>query len=278
MDIDRLDILPQPAAAVARRGGELAGSARLDGARLEALLLNLDAALRVHARPHFFLWAQGLLQSLIRHEVLVCALGSGDAQVLRVDCFATLALDAGAFGELFQRDAAAAPGLVKAWKERRFQPVECDASDGGMLGAGLFARELQRIGATRLLAHGVCDAAGQVDGFYAFACRPETAGALDGYLAQLSVPSLHAAWLRAQAGAAAGEGARAAHGGSVLTPRETEILRWIYLGKSNFEVGAILKISPLTVKNHVQKILRKLNVVNRTQAVGKALETRVLTP
>jgi DNA-binding CsgD family transcriptional regulator len=65
---------------------------------------------------------------------------------------------------------------------------------------------------------------------------------------------------------------------SVLTVREQDILKWIYLGKSNFEIGAILKISPLTVKNHVQKILRKLNVVNRTQAVGRSLELRILNP
>jgi DNA-binding NarL/FixJ family response regulator len=32
------------------------------------------------------------------------------------------------------------------------------------------------------------------------------------------------------------------------------------------------------VKNHVQKILRKLNVVNRTQAIGEALELRILNP
>ena len=57
----------------------------------------------------------------------------------------------------------------------------------------------------------------------------------------------------------------------VLTRREHEILGWIYHGKTNIEIGMILRISPLTVKNHVQKILRKLNVVNRTQAVGKAL-------
>ena len=64
----------------------------------------------------------------------------------------------------------------------------------------------------------------------------------------------------------------------MLTVRELDILKWIYLGKSNFEIGAILKISPLTVKNHVQKILRKLNVVNRTQAIGKALELRIFNP
>jgi len=55
-------------------------------------------------------------------------------------------------------------------------------------------------------------------------------------------------------------------------------LHWIYLGKGNAEVGAILRISALTVKNHVQKILRKLNVANRAQAVGKALEARLIGP
>ena len=67
-------------------------------------------------------------------------------------------------------------------------------------------------------------------------------------------------------------------GNGEITVRELDILKWIYLGKSNFEIGAILKISPLTVKNHVQKILRKLNVVNRTQAIGKAIELRLLNP
>ena len=64
----------------------------------------------------------------------------------------------------------------------------------------------------------------------------------------------------------------------LLTPRETQILQWIYHGKSNIEIGMILDISPLTVKNHVQKTLRKLNVLNRTQAVGKALALRLVNP
>ena len=63
---------------------------------------------------------------------------------------------------------------------------------------------------------------------------------------------------------------------ALLTERELEILRWIHLGKSNSEIGTILQISPLTVKNHVQHIIRKLNVTNRTGAVGKALSLRLL--
>ncbi len=268
---------PAPRPAAAPRAGDTARHAALDEFRLESLLLNLDAALRVHARPHFFLWVHGLLQSLIRHEVLVCALGNGEAQNLRAESFATVAADAAVFGDLFERDAGAAPGLIKAWKERRFNPVICDARDGATLGTGAFARELQRVGATQVLAHGVCDATGQVGGFYVFGCRADALGPDEAYLAQLALPSLHAAWLRALA-SATGTPLRAAPSGRALSPREQEVLHWIYVGKSNYEIGSILKISPLTVKNHVQKILRKLNVVNRTQAVGKALETRVLMP
>jgi DNA-binding CsgD family transcriptional regulator len=91
------------------------------------------------------------------------------------------------------------------------------------------------------------------------------------------VPFLHTAWIRTQVNRAPEtSGARSAESHHVLTQREQEILKWVYHGKSNYEIGVILEISPLTVKNHVQKILRKLNVQNRTQAVGKAMELRVL--
>ena len=94
---------------------------------------------------------------------------------------------------------------------------------------------------------------------------------------ELIVPFLHLAWMRTHLGRARDGAAAAAPGQpALLTEREREILRWIHLGKSNPEIGTILQISPLTVKNHVQKILRKLNVQNRTGAVGKALALRLL--
>jgi DNA-binding CsgD family transcriptional regulator len=52
-------------------------------------------------------------------------------------------------------------------------------------------------------------------------------------------------------------------------------LNWICRGKNNIEIGLILGLSQFTVKNHVQKILRRLNVLNRAQAVGKALALRL---
>jgi transcriptional regulator EpsA len=249
----------------------------LSVSQLESLKENFDAALRVHARSQFFGWTQGLLQSMIRHEAMVCALCNGELLSWRVDSFSTAVPDCAIFSETFLRDASIAPHLVKAWEERRFRPVICDAEDGLTLGRGAFTRELERIGATQLVVHGTHDVNGEAASLFTLACRPGTVGPRQAYLVQLAVPFLHSAWMRTQINEGSESDRVEPQGKGVLTSREQEILRWIYLGKSNCEVASILKISPLTVKNHVQKILRKLNVVNRTQAVGKALETRILS-
>jgi len=253
-----------------------ARSAATDFLQIESIVLNLDASLRVHARAHFFSWTQGLLQSLIRHELLICTLCLGKPPAFRADGFSMTTPDPTLFSDVFLRDTSVAPTLLKAWEEKRYQPVSVDTS-ATSLGSGAFAREVERLGATQLLVHGVHDADGRALTLFTFACRPGSIGPRQVYLAQLLAPSLHAAWVRTQLQRTA-SAVEKASGQSVLTVRELDILKWIYLGKSNFEIGAILKISPLTVKNHVQKILRKLNVVNRTQAIGKALELRILTP
>jgi DNA-binding NarL/FixJ family response regulator len=51
-----------------------------------------------------------------------------------------------------------------------------------------------------------------------------------------------------------------------LTNRETQVLRHLALGLSNKEIGRSLDISVETVKEHVQNILRKIKVTDRTQA------------
>jgi DNA-binding CsgD family transcriptional regulator len=58
-----------------------------------------------------------------------------------------------------------------------------------------------------------------------------------------------------------------------LTPRETEVLFWISQGKSNHDIGVILGAKTGTICKHVEHILGKLNVENRTAAAVVALET-----
>jgi len=57
----------------------------------------------------------------------------------------------------------------------------------------------------------------------------------------------------------------------LLTAREREVLRWVAGGKTSWEISVILKISERTVKFHLVEASRKLNAVNRTSAVAKAL-------
>jgi DNA-binding CsgD family transcriptional regulator len=61
-----------------------------------------------------------------------------------------------------------------------------------------------------------------------------------------------------------------------LSPREREVLKWIGAGKSSWEAGMILRISERTVNFHLMNILRKLDVVNRPQAVAMALKLGLL--
>jgi DNA-binding NarL/FixJ family response regulator len=61
-----------------------------------------------------------------------------------------------------------------------------------------------------------------------------------------------------------------------LTPREMEVLGIMKLGRSNREIAADLVISLGTAKNHVEHIMAKLGVSDRTQAVVKALELGIL--
>jgi DNA-binding NarL/FixJ family response regulator len=56
---------------------------------------------------------------------------------------------------------------------------------------------------------------------------------------------------------------------STLSNREKEILTWVSEGRTNHEISAILAISMFTVKNHVQRIIKKLGAANRTEAAVK---------
>lgn len=117
-----------------------------------------------------------------------------------------------------------------------------------------------------------------------YVARAVSAGAHDYLLKAASRAELVAAVTGAAAGAPpsrAGELKRMATAmskqhatvgsGIRLTPRETQVLRLIAMGLSNMEIAGSLQISIETVKEHVQNLLRKTSLNDRTQAAVWAL-------
>lgn len=61
-----------------------------------------------------------------------------------------------------------------------------------------------------------------------------------------------------------------------LTAREVECLKWLKDGKSNWQIGQILRISEKTVEFHVANLMRKLNVESRLAAVLTAIRLGII--
>jgi DNA-binding CsgD family transcriptional regulator len=55
-----------------------------------------------------------------------------------------------------------------------------------------------------------------------------------------------------------------------LTQRETEVLHWVREGKTNKDIGTILRASPRTVGKHLERVYAKLGVETRTAAAARA--------
>jgi DNA-binding NarL/FixJ family response regulator len=61
-----------------------------------------------------------------------------------------------------------------------------------------------------------------------------------------------------------------------LSPRELEVLQLVAQGRTNKEIGAVLRIAEDTVKVHLGNTFRKLNVLDRTQAVVVAAKRGII--
>lgn len=243
----------------------------------ENLQRAIETSLRVRRRHQFFLWTQGPLQAFIPHNILICALAREGKEVLVMDRFNTCLVSEQTFEEVCHPSKGLVMRAMSAWREAGDSPLLMAPGVRGPALHARFAHQLEGYDFGSAAGHGSApvDGCGITGSFFLFAQMPNTLSPRHAYFIELLMPNIHMAFLRTlgkseRMALESDDSMRFDALGKTMTGRELEILAWVQQGKSNQEIGTSLEISPLTVKNHMQKILRKLKVSNRAQAVSKA--------
>ncbi|HEY0585126.1 MAG TPA: LuxR C-terminal-related transcriptional regulator [Pseudoduganella sp.] len=212
----------------------------------EYLLHAIDGAHSIATQRELFLWSQGALQTLLPHGVLLCLQLDEQGRARKVECMHSTVLAPSERELLCDPVQGPVPAWLRLWQQGGLQPLPLQA---GAMGHGLVH------GSGALAAGGSA---------FVLLGLPVEAGFRESWLLQLLLPYLHLAQQRIATAIQAPAPAPA------VSPRQAEILQWLREGKSNEEIGRLLGISALTVKNHLQRLYRQLGVNNRAHAVARS--------
>ncbi len=249
---------------------------------VEAIVRAAESALTVRRRYQFFVWTQSYLSRLIPHQLAVCGSYDRGTRELLFDVFNSVSLEPTLTEALADGRSLLMRHLQACWLDARCRPTAVTTAELSFTSLGAARDGLLAAGLKTLLVHGVSrpQRPQEIESFFVFSAQDGTDAATQASRLELLIPHIHGTWQRVQAverevGGAAAPAPQAVKAGGV-TQREREILGWLREGKNNQQIADELGISALTVKNHVQKILRKLGAANRAQAVAQAMSLQLL--
>jgi len=162
--------------------------------------------------------------------------------------------------------------LIDRWLQTR-RPVLVDLLRDAASWPAAWVQEARRHGITNIAAHAFLEPATHTLTHVCLADVPGGPTARHAQLLRLLLPHLHAPLVRV-----AGIGAHlpVPVPRPELHPHQLEILRWLHVGKTNWEISMILGLSVHNVKYHVAQLLVKLEAANRVHAVARARECGLL--
>lgn len=237
-----------------------------------AFLDVVDTSLRITSKHQIFSWLQGSFQFLIPHEVLLCGIRLGNEQEFHFESFISTRYVTDIHVKAVTQQEGVVSRVITSWRHSRRPTLLAEGMIPGDFGVYVvpFAEPpgiLQKIELRNIAAHGMGNQEGGISTFFCFSRITGEINANHAYLLELLVPHLHAVLTRVIGNSDNADEMNEVR--SPITAREREILQWVHKGKTNWEISVILDISQLTVKNHVQNILRKLNVQSRSHAAVK---------
>jgi transcriptional regulator EpsA len=226
-------------------------------------------------------WLLGSLQRYLPHEMLIAAWGDFHRGVIHYDVISSIQ---GVRSEnaMAETMAPLLTGLFDRWIVQDRKPFTLNVGQDGFawqsVTSGPISDAMEKMRSS--LVHGINDQRGRHDCLYVFLSkypkrrRNESTAIrvllpyIDSALRQVDLlPNQYqqpAVFLDLCALPNEGQLPESA----TLSDREAEIMKWVAMGKTNGEIGSILNVSSFTVKNHMQRIFKKLDVFNRAQAVA----------
>jgi transcriptional regulator EpsA len=235
----------------------------------------ISESLRISARTHLFNWLQGEIQYLLGHDVMIFGIKTSETESYHYEYFTSSRyFNELRFMNVIEHEVGVVSKAVKRWKQSTFPLFISNHTEAGEYNHFSVSHfdedEIKASELKTMLVHGVGDHHSEISSVVIFARLHKQPNANLAQVLELIMPHLHCALVQVTSNKSNVVTTTIDRVSSVITKRESEILQWLHMGKTNWEISSILNISPLTVKNHVQNILRKLDVQNRSQAAVKA--------
>lgn len=233
---------------------------------------------RIRRHYDIYRWLSGEVQHFLPHEILLSAWGDFDTFAVELDLSSALPGVRTAQLAHCRVDSLVRQAYAR-WIEAGRSPVFLKAAELEPAGHVCHCAIHAALGAMRsVLVHGVHDKrSGQDSLFIAFSGGSFTKGrSLARFVSLLEplVAQVDSAFRKVPALPLNDARYAGREGQNVLdlSTREMDVLEALCRGRTNLQIAAALEISPFTVKNHVQRIFRKIGVTNRTQAAARYTE------
>jgi len=237
---------------------------RLSEDEQSLLLRAIETAVDIRLRDQFLAWMAGPFCALLPHESLVCLEIENHGRVRQVEFFHHRLVEAEMINFLCNPAHGLAMRLTRLFRARTRMSYVVEAElFQTLLKSDARSAHLESRPLSNAVVHRTTFLSGAAYFFILFNVPPENIDRSP-YLFKLLSSHLKLALSRVI-------NTQEMFSHVSLTDRELEILRWMAERKSNREISVALAISAITVKNHISKIFRKLDVQNRVEAVSRGL-------
>jgi len=241
---------------------------------LGASLLSIGRqASQIRRHVQLLHWLQGEIQRLLPHDILIAAWGDFSLELVQLDIVssnpAVRTRHAGQYVVM-----PLVRKLFDWWYAGGRRPTSIDTSSHNWFEELSSDHEMAAVIRRMRTAtvHGIKDERGRHDCLYITLSSQPASSPFVGEMLETLLPYIDTAMRQVpMLSAEEGDADQSRHNpaDTQLSGREVEIMDWVRQGKTNYEIAMILNISAFTVKNHMQRILRKLNVTNRAQATSR---------